>query len=383
MEIDEDVIAAVGGDRWGRGQKVTYGLLNKQLRKSFEQEDGSFDKEGYTDASRHMRDLGPAGYMREQADKANDLLQQAEDAARAGDMDLANDLRAQGMALNDDMAIGNDQKGSFLKGSMSLGEITQEQKLQSAMGGPMGQTAGMVVKEGREILDRDSETSRAMRKSLTEGSERAIAAGSRQSQRQSRNQRAGAGGARMMGAERAFADQQSNSAAFALAQVHTQAAATYESQRTELAKNSVKFGMDFISNAAGVRDQFTQSMNAVRGLDVNQANAAAGRQVQWGEQGMQAQAKKDAKKAAVQGKITGAVMAVAGAALMFTPLAPLGAAMMAGGIKQMAGGDGGGAPAAPAGGGQQPSANDMSTDWNVDSPGGMSDKELYSIPDPQ
>jgi hypothetical protein len=256
------------GRGWG-GSGGEYGRIKRGLR------DSGMSKDDYKAEAGRIKELGYKGYMEEQQGKANDLLQEAQDLAASGDMAGAEALKAEANAMVSGMMSG---KNAAI--GMGLDEGDPTAKMNEVLSGPMAQTAGKLVREGQEMLDRDSDTSKAYRRSLTEGGERSIAMGDRARQRGARDASLAAGGARNFAQEQGAREEASRGSAYAMAQLHTNAAAQYESHRTQFAADTVKFGMDFINNVGPARKDFADSIARIKGEQASAFGQQTGQLIQ-------------------------------------------------------------------------------------------------------
>lgn len=328
-EIDPMTTAALGGHGW----KASRGTLKELVidsdqyaaletaRQALKGINKTEDPEGWTAAKeellsakeaygvekQRLKGLGVRGYMTDIQGQANDLLAQAEELARGGDSEGADALRKEAQDLIDQMAV-RGLKGGFMQTALTLSGLDSEELITRELASPMGQTAGQIVKEGSEILDRDSETSRAYRDSLTQGAERAISAQARGLARNQRDMSLGAGGARQLGAERSFSQRAAETIAGKRAAVHTAAAASYENYRMQLSQDSVAFGRAWMDGASGVRDSFNASMNALRTGGVNLNLQSASQMFQWGQLAFEKRQADRAQSMAIIGMIVGSAM---------------------------------------------------------------------------
>ncbi len=289
--------------------------------------------------SQRVQKIGMQGYLQEQMGKGNELLDQAEEAARQGNPEEASRLRSEAETMMESSKFGGFHSAE-LNRAWGLAAVDEGLAARERMASPMAQTAGQIVKEGREILDPESATSQRFMRSLTEGGERAIAASSRGMERQARTAALGAGGARRFGAEQAIAQRGQEQLATQRAQLHTQAGAAYEQYRTDFAKDAVRFGQEFVSGSI-VRDQHTQMM-----ANLKMASAQATMQRAQSTMAYDAarQARRGASKAARTAMLSTAIGA-AGTLIGAVAGGPIGAAI-GGKIGGMAGGAAaGGVPA--------------------------------------
>ena len=188
----------------------------------------------------------------------------------------------------------------------------------------MGQIVDQQVYEGKEILDRDSETSQAYRRSLTEGATRTTMARERGALRQGRDFGLQRGSARnpaqaaqiQAGISRDFGQQ--------MAQIQTQAAQQYEGYRTALGHNAVAFANSWIDQAAGVRDEYTQMNMQMHSETMKMLTAFSQQNVDMWTQESDENMAKDAAKAQLISAGIGAVGSVSGA--MIGPAGMLGKA---------------------------------------------------------
>lgn len=142
----------------------------------------------------------------------------------------------------------------------------------------MGQIVDVQLQEGRAILDRDSEVSQAYRQSLTEGATRATAARERMALRSARDFGLSRGSATNPAAQAATARASAREFAFEFAQIEASAAQQYENYRVALGQNAVAFANQWIDQAAGIRDEFTEHKLALAQSAMQMYTAIAGQQ---------------------------------------------------------------------------------------------------------
>lgn len=299
--FDEATISSLGGSQWGPDNIMQRGLWD--------------DGQGYFAAHQAGEaGAGVQGYAQYTQERANTMLDDAQKAAEAGDMEKANALKAEAQALvsGSTPARTGPESASFT-GAFYLKD-NPDYVAKAQLSGPMAQTAGTIVKEGREILDRNSETSKAFRSSLTRGANLKLAAGMRGTQRAMRQMGAAGGGAYNPGQAAAQGASLVRDMSAQLAQVEAAAGQAYEQYRTQAAQNSVDFGMSFLDRQAGVRDEFNTMNNQLLMHQSDIMMQAAQLSMQFSQLADQrAQASKSRTDAFI-GLGVGAITSLAGAA---------------------------------------------------------------------
>lgn len=259
--------------------------------------------------------------------QANDLMQQAEDAARAGNFEEADRLKKQAQDL-----IGG--LGPRAQRGYNLTTDARTAALQKA-GSAQGRIVGGLLKTARGFMDPESAESQGFRRNLTEGAERSIAAESRAAQRQIRDLGMVRGAGRSATAQQAIASRSAEEFAAERAQVHTQANEFFQTFRLSFAKDAVQTAQDWVNNASGVRDAYNDRIANVKGaLSENSMKLA---DQFWAKYGSDV-AHERARKAGTFGKVMGGIgMAASIVGAFFTGGATLAALP---GMAKMASGGG-------------------------------------------
>lgn len=261
----------------------------------------------------------------------NDFMQQAEDAARAGDFRAASQFRAQAEQATSGQAgyYGLNLDPANIRALFNF-DVSPEEQGRSALGSPMARTLGALVKQGREFLDPESETSLRYKRSLTEGAERAIASESRQAQRAQRDIGLQYGAGRSAMQERSIAARTQEAFARERAQVYTTANAQFEQFSRKFAASSVQLGQAWLQNQGGIREQYQGAMDQLTSTAVNVSIEASRRHAVFSAR---SGARAAASKAAQRARIIAIGTAVLGGAAGFMAA---GAGLM-GGASGMAG----------------------------------------------
>jgi len=221
--------------------------------------------------------------------KVNDLMAQAEEAARAGDFEGAEKFRQQAeTTVNEQSILFAGGRGN-LESIITFAPNIQDQAA-AGLSSPMAQTVGELVKQGGEFLDPDSETSKRFKESLTEGAIEQIDFGERsalrgvvqerrQAERQFRDIGLSRGAGRSPYSERAVSARLGERFAVTQADIREQAAAeragviseanqVFEQFSREFARNSAAFGQAFLQNQAGIREQFQGAMDQLTAASI-------------------------------------------------------------------------------------------------------------------
>lgn len=261
--------------------------------------------------------IGALDYWRKFETEANELMQQAENAARAGNMEEADALKKQAQEMIGGLTA-QAQRG------YNLTTDARTAALQKA-GSAQGRIVGGLLKTARGFMDPESSESQGFRRSLTEGAERSIAAESRQAQRQIRDLGMVRGAGRSATAQQAIAARSAEEFAAQRAQVHTEANQFFQTFRLGFAKDAVQTAQDWVNNASGVRDAYNDRVANMKGaLSENSMKLA---DQFWAKYGADV-AHERARKAGTFGKVMGGIgMAAAiigapftgGASLMAIP----------------------------------------------------------------
>lgn len=242
---------------------------------------------------------GAMGQLYGQVREVNQKYQAAYEAAKAGNFDQADALRAEGDALAQTNNLTGDYAGEGQLKSVRVGQSGMFQPLsdtgaaQQALGSPTGMLVGSQVARARALQDPNSQESVRFRDSLTggalaavdaahENAVRALATQERGAARGGRDALLGRGGASAQVATAAvaartaerFATQRAGvetEVGAQKAQIFSQAAQVYETFRADFAKSAVSLASAWVNDQSGVRDNFRQlqaqmSMNYIGNL---------------------------------------------------------------------------------------------------------------------
>lgn len=304
--------------------------------------------------ARSNKTLGQSVNLQQRVDAANALMQQAQDAAEAGNFTLAEQLKAQaqsGLTANTNKEFG-ELGGMDMSSIFSLVEDPAV-AARARLGGPQAQIVGKQLNEARAFQDFNSEASVNERKIMSEAGERSIAAASRDAQRQNR-MGAMSGGPATTAYGRQLAEERSaRNFGAQRAQLFATVASDFQDMQRKYAKDSVGFAQAFLQNQSGVRESFQSALDQIRSnfsqlaqqtASMNQAMA----QFQF-QRADQEQARKDARAQRYQDMM----LAVAGLSIgggMGAMGAPSGQRMQGAlnGASAMSGSLGGGAGGAAA-----------------------------------
>jgi len=280
-----------------------------------------------------------------QISQVNALYKQANDAAKAGDYDTADQLQAQADALTEQFGLNENFSSegllpgrtgalSFSKGDKYDPLFDTEGAAESSLGSPTGMLVGGVVNQARQMQDPNSAESMRFKDSLTSGALTAVEQGRQQAVRalgsqertavrQQRDMMMGTGAAGQtakmaaIGARNAerFATQRADvegQAAAARAGIESDAAKLYEGVRMDMANNAVALSSAWVNNESGVRDNFRQIQNNLVSQYVSDlfglASSATGSMAQMAA----ANAAAKAAKPSTTEQIVGGVGAVGG-----------------------------------------------------------------------
>lgn len=238
---------------------------------------------------------------------ANRLMEQAEEAARSGDLEKASALKSQA----EEKLVDPRTRGSFGGPGMGWYPLTNPEQVRSVfsveenaaaraagqLGSPLAQSMGEMVHQGREFLDRDSETSREFRASLRDPAleaiegerklgERGLASERRGALRQQRDVGLSRGAGRRATAEVALGRRTAErfgtaradlnlKSGIAKAKVIADTNRFFEEYSREFASNSIAMADAWLDNRSGVREQFHNSMDrlAAASAEISQNNA--------------------------------------------------------------------------------------------------------------
>lgn len=238
--------------------------------------------------------LRPFGIFSDAQNQANSLLQQAEDAARAGDFATADALKAQAERTLDDFvnAQGGIHAGEFRE-IFNLFEDPEARAAATAVN-PQGRIVGSLIKNARELLDTESSTYKKFITDLTQGQigeveaqrvtgQRAIALGLQSNQAEIRRTQNVRGAGRSAGLEAARYERAQDRASAKSADIETlvgaekgrifgEASAFLEQYRRSFAQDVTRFAQGFIEGAPDVIENFA---GAVERLNVGAGELAA------------------------------------------------------------------------------------------------------------
>lgn len=187
---------------------------------------------------------------------ANELLTQAEAAAKAGDWEQAQALRSQ----------AESTFGGKFGAAFKLGGGSVEAQAKGILSGPQAQIVGQQVKRAREFGDWNSAGSTQWRQQMAEGAERSIAAEANSARRQARDLGLQAGSGRMAGTMAALQNEASRNAATQRAQVHTTVNQAFLQYRDAFQQNAVEFATNWLNEASGIRTGFNTAMQNMAGM---------------------------------------------------------------------------------------------------------------------
>lgn len=220
--------------------------------------------------------------------EVQDLFEQANTLARAGDFDAADEAHAQALALVDEYGLNEQfdptdlkKKGKGL--SFSIGDVYDpmtdvEGQAGQALGSPTGMLVGEMVSTARQMQDPNSAESERFRKALTADAEAALDASRQNALRAMATEERGA--ARSMrdlalsqgsasGTARLAAVAARNAERFAAQRatletdvgarksaLFAESARLYEQFRVDLGRNAVQLASAWVNDQSGVRDSF-------------------------------------------------------------------------------------------------------------------------------
>lgn len=223
-----------------------------------------------------QRTLGQQ-FLQKRTDNANAILQRAEDAARAGNFQEADQLREEArlsLTKNDvtmpGLRRGIRGRGPFgdlgdIEGLESIWDLEGDPRIEAfaALQSPTAQIVGNQLREARAFQDWNSEESVRERQLLREPGERAIRSQEREALRGSRMERLRSG----VG-QRSFASQQINERtregfSAQLAQLESDVSSSFNEYRRQYASNAVAFAQNWAANTGGVRQEFQNNLDAI------------------------------------------------------------------------------------------------------------------------
>jgi hypothetical protein len=208
--------------------------------------------------------LGETAGFQGRVDSANALMQQAQDAAAAGDFTLAEQLKQQAQT---GLTANTEQFGELAGIDMSSVFSLVEDPAVAArarLGGPQAQIVGKQLQEARQFQDFDSVASINERRLLSESGERSIAAGSRDAARQNR-MGAMSAGASQSAYGRQLGDQRSSREFGAQrAQLFAGVAEGFQQMQRAYAKDTVGFAREWLQGNSGVRESFQGALDQLK-----------------------------------------------------------------------------------------------------------------------
>ena len=217
------------------------------------------------------------GSLQNDVNEANKILERAQAAAASGDLEGANQLRAEAQQYLDGQIRGLGARNAGAAANLFALVTDPDLAARSQLSSPLAQTAGTLVRQGREFLDPNSETSLRYKASLTTNAQRSITASERGALRRGRDLGLARGAARNAYADRAFDQRVREGSAFQRAQVETEAARAFEDFSRGFAERTAAFGQAFLANQSGIREQFQSSLDALLTSSAQLSNAAADR----------------------------------------------------------------------------------------------------------
>lgn len=301
LDVDTEVLASLGQGkaRWGHDNRMTrnWGAAAEMVK----------DVTGNA-SWQQFSSVGEFGNF--VVSQYNGIMDEAEAMARAGDMEGAEAKRLEAEKWRGINPSGQSVQGAAWSNAFEVVDDPQA-RAEMAASSPMFKTASELVRQGREFLDPESETSQRYKRALTEPGMRALAMGERAAQRQSRDFALAQGGAmnplaRMQAgqtAERDFAAQR--------AQLLSNAALQYENFSRSFAADAVNFGQAFLQNQSGVREAFQGAQDALHVSTAGLFDNAAARGIEL----MKIEAAEDAARDARQANYINAGVQLASAAM--------------------------------------------------------------------
>ena len=284
---------------------------------------------------------GILGYTRATVEDANAMLDQAEEAARSGDFETAQELKGQANELIERNRLSG-VAGANYSDAITL-DYQPGTSTDSLAASPQGQLVGQQVRQARGYLDRDSEETRAFRESLTGGplatieadrvkAERTIVAQHRENVRAIRDLGAARGAGRSRMEEASLEARTGEAAALNIANVRLDASARatevqfeaskfYETYKDQYAKEVTILADEWMKGQPGIRDEY-QNRNLALAQSAADVNVAiAGQKTQaW----LQLQAEDQAEDAQWRQNIT-SIAAAAGGIVLGGGLGAIGA----------------------------------------------------------
>lgn len=253
---------------------------------------------------------------------ANNILAQAEAAARAGNFDEAARLKAQADTTLTDLGPKKNRFGPGVANAEQLKMLfnyvgPDDTTLANAqLQSPMARLAGQTVKDARDFQDWNSEASIRQRRLLTEGGERSLASGEREGLRSARMERMQAGGMGIQaGQARVLDERQREGYATERAQLRSQADSQFSTWSRQYAENATGFANAFLQNQAGIRDQYQAAIENLKAGLSQMSSGFANQYQQMGMQGLSLGANADAADTQFKRELMTALVSIgAGAA---------------------------------------------------------------------
>lgn len=250
-------------------------------------------------------------------DAANTLLQQAEDAARAGDFTGADRLKAEAKAALTAKSKAFGELGATA-GMDQIWSLTEDPSMaaRTRLASPQAQLVGHQLQEARQFQDFESAASINERRLMGEAGERSIAAGERDVARQNRLGAASAGGGAQSAYGRQLADERmGREVGQQKAALFTDVAQKFQDMQRQYGKDTVSFANAWLQGTSGMRESFQQASDqlATNFSNLSQQFATMNQemsQFQFQRKDTE-QARKDARSAYYRDLIVG----VSGAAL--------------------------------------------------------------------
>lgn len=210
--------------------------------------------------------LGDRGVnLQGRTDAANALLQQAEDAARSGNFALAEQLKSQAKA-----SLTSDSKkfGALggIEGIDQIWSLVEDPSMaaRTRLGSPQAQLIGRQLQEARSFQDFNSAASINERQLLSEGGERAIAAGSRDAMRQNRAGALGSGAAQSPYARQMANERMDRAVGQDKAQLFAGVAQQFQEMQRKYGKDTVAFANDWLQGTSGMRESYQAGLDQIK-----------------------------------------------------------------------------------------------------------------------
>ena len=193
--------------------------------------------------------------------EANELLNQAQQAAEAGDFALANQLKAQ---AEDTVDSGNYYPiidTAAAQQAITYGHTDTTTAARDRLSSPSAQAVGSMVQQARGFLDPNSEVSQRFKENLNINAQRSIASERRSAERAIRDTALGAGGSRSASAFAALQARTSDRFALAEAKLLSQTSQYFEEYSRAFSMDALKFSQAWLQGTAGFREQYQTSMD--------------------------------------------------------------------------------------------------------------------------